>query len=176
MNGIKNILLLAICFINSVTTAQYISLDHTRTAQQLIENVLVNNLCANVSNFAVNGTNFTAGQNSYGYFSAGTSNFPIKVGILIIPSNSKNAIGSFISDKDAPKIELTDATLYCRDPDGDGVSVSDITKAANIIKNNDPKLAKLVDYKSLTETQNKTNSIKNSMAEKVLLTEEITLK
>ncbi|WP_348824494.1 choice-of-anchor L domain-containing protein [Flavobacterium aestuarii] len=112
MKGIKNILLVSICFITTVIKAQYITVDDTKTAQQLIENVLVNSSCANVSNFAVNGNSFTAGQNSYGYFNAGTSSFPIKEGVLIMTSNSQSAIGPYISDNgNDSKLWLGDSDL-----------------------------------------------------------------
>ena len=98
MNGIKNILLLVLYFLSTVASAQYITVDDTQTAQQLIENVLVNSSCANVSNFSATGDTFTSEQNSYGYFNSGSSNFPIKEGVLISTSSSKNARGPYISD------------------------------------------------------------------------------
>ncbi|MBW4360819.1 T9SS type B sorting domain-containing protein [Flavobacterium taihuense] len=98
MNGIKNILFLVLYFLCTVASAQYITVDDTQTAQQLIENVLVNSSCANVSNFSATGDTFTTGQNSYGYFNSGISNFPIKEGVLIATSSSKKARGPYISD------------------------------------------------------------------------------
>ena len=76
MKFAKNILfflLLIIAFQSG--KAQYIQIDDNQTAQELIENVLINSSCANVSNITVSGWAFTNG-NSYGYFNRGTSTFP----------------------------------------------------------------------------------------------------
>ena len=78
-----------------IANAQVITIDDSQTAQQLIENVLVKSTCANVSNFKATGDNFTAGHNSYGYFNAGTSNFPIKEGVILSTSTSKDAVGPY---------------------------------------------------------------------------------
>jgi gliding motility-associated-like protein len=98
MNGMKNILILVIYCISSAATAQYITVDNNQTAQQLIENVLVNSTCANVSNFRANGNNAIPAQNSYGYFS-GSGNFPFTQGVLLSTSNSQNAIGPYVSNR-----------------------------------------------------------------------------
>ncbi|HMI06508.1 MAG TPA: choice-of-anchor L domain-containing protein [Flavobacterium sp.] len=68
--------------------AQYIQVDDTYTAQQLVENVLINSPCANVSNFTVNGDTFSPGQQSFGYFSSGTSGFPFAQGIVLSTSRA----------------------------------------------------------------------------------------
>ena len=61
--------------------SQYIQVDDTYTAQQLVQNVLVNSPCATVSNISVSGIG-TSGQESYGYFTSGTSSFPFTDGII----------------------------------------------------------------------------------------------
>jgi gliding motility-associated-like protein len=100
MNSIKNILfIVVICFIPNVASAQYITVDDTKSAQELIETVLVNSSCANVFNFTVNGDTFSGVQNSYGYFNAGTSNFPLKEGVILSTSSSKTAIGPYVSNQ-----------------------------------------------------------------------------
>jgi gliding motility-associated-like protein len=96
MNGMKNILILVIYFYTTVATAQYITVDDTRTAQQLIENVLVNSSCANVSNFDARGNNAVPVENSFAYFNSGGSNFPFTEGVLLSTSASKNAIGPYV--------------------------------------------------------------------------------
>jgi gliding motility-associated-like protein len=113
MNSIKNILFLILCTFTTVASAQYITVDDTQTAQQLIENVLVKSTCANVSNFNAKGDTFTTGQNSYGYFNAGSSNFPISEGVIISTTKSKDAKGPYISDKG------NDNKLWLGDPDLD---------------------------------------------------------
>src|SRR6187431_513511 len=98
MNGIKNVLFIAFCFITTLVSAQYITVVDTKTAQDLIENTLVNNTCASASNFKATGDTFS-GQNSYGYFNAGTSNFPLKEGVILATSGSKTAIGPYASNQ-----------------------------------------------------------------------------
>jgi hypothetical protein len=46
------------------------------TAQQLVENVLVNSSCVTVSNFTVKGDPFSGSQNSFGYFN-NQGSFPL---------------------------------------------------------------------------------------------------
>ena len=99
MNSIKRILYFAFYSFSTVATAQNITVDDTQTAQHLIENVLVNSDCANVTNFNANGDTFNTGQNSYGYFNSGTSNFPFTEGVILSTSSSKNAIGPYASNK-----------------------------------------------------------------------------
>ncbi len=77
-----------------VMNAQYIQVDDTFTAQQLVQNVLVNNSpCAGVSNFSVSGGNFGTGQNSYGYFNSGGSGFPFADGIVLSTSKAFSTQG-----------------------------------------------------------------------------------
>lgn len=63
--------------------AQNITVDDTYSAQQLVQNVLVNSSCANVSNFSISGGAFGTGENSYGYFNAGISGFPLANGVVL---------------------------------------------------------------------------------------------
>ena len=74
--------------------AQYIQVDDTYTAQQLVQNVLVSNSpCAGVSNFSVSGDTFSGSQNSYGFFSNNTTVFPFSNGIVLATSRAKKAEG-----------------------------------------------------------------------------------
>lgn len=90
-----------LCFSWAIN-GQYIQVNDTYTAQQLVQNVLVgNSTCAGVSNFSVNGGNFANGQKSYGYFSAGTSGFPFTEGIVLSTSRAISTQGpnaSILSD------------------------------------------------------------------------------
>jgi gliding motility-associated-like protein len=75
--------------------AQYITVDDTKTAQELVERVLVNSSCATTSDPKASGDNYTAGRKSYAYFTAGTSNFPFKDGVLLSTGTSRNSIGPY---------------------------------------------------------------------------------
>lgn len=70
--------------------AQYIDVNDTYSAQQLVEDILINSPCANVSNFSVSGWD---AHKSYGYFSRGTSDFPFQEGVLITTGRAVSAIG-----------------------------------------------------------------------------------
>lgn len=60
-----------------------------------------------------------------------------------------------------PEIVLTNTTLTQCDDNGDGITVFDLTKADNIIKNNDTTLKPVVYYELLTDAQGKINPILN---------------
>lgn len=76
--------------------SQYIQVNDTYTAQQLIENVFAASGCAQVSNFSVNGENIS-GNLSYGFFQRGTSSFPFENGILLSTGKAVSAIGPNIA-------------------------------------------------------------------------------
>ncbi|MFV8345347.1 choice-of-anchor L domain-containing protein [Flavobacterium sp. ZB4P13] len=85
-----------ICCVIFDATAQSISVTDSYTAQQLVENVLVNSSCANVSTITVKGDSYSGSKNSYGYFNSGTSSFPFTEGIVLSTWSSKNSEGPFL--------------------------------------------------------------------------------
>lgn len=100
MKTIKTLLYCIILFSNFfITNAQYITVDDTKSEQELVENILVNSSCANVSNIQVQGDLSSTGQNSYGYFNSGTSNFPFNEGIVLSTWSSTNSEGPFIKTR-----------------------------------------------------------------------------
>lgn len=76
----------------TISNAQYIQVDDTYTAQQLIQNVFAGSGCANVSNVVVSGGNFGSEQ-SYGYFNQGTSSFPFANGIVLSTGKAVSTVG-----------------------------------------------------------------------------------
>lgn len=80
--------------------AQYITVDDTYTAEDLVNDVLFSNSCASVSNVSVSGGNFGNGQESWGFFSGNGSNFPFQNGIILSSGKIDNAPGpnTYISD------------------------------------------------------------------------------
>lgn len=80
--------------------SQYISVDQGFTAQQLVENVLINSTCASVSNVTVTGGNFVDGSKSWGFFSGNGSSFPFQNGIILATGKISNAPGpnTYLSD------------------------------------------------------------------------------
>lgn len=82
--------------------AQYISVDESYTAEELVEDVLFSNSCASVSNVSVSGGNFGTGEKSWGYFNAVGTSFDFEDGIILSTGKAVNGIGpnSSLSDDD----------------------------------------------------------------------------
>lgn len=96
MKRLQTILFFVLICCNTIgVSAQNITVDDTYSAQQLVENVLVNSSCATVSNFAATGDTFPAGQNSYGYFTNAGGSFPFKDGVVLTTSYAKKSIGPY---------------------------------------------------------------------------------
>ncbi len=81
--------LVALLYTN-FASSQTIEVQDNFTAQQLVEDVLINSPCANVSNFSVSGWDEFS---SYGYFSAGSSDFPFQEGVLLTTGKAISAVG-----------------------------------------------------------------------------------
>jgi gliding motility-associated-like protein len=93
MNFLKCAILIAVSYCFSVSSnAQYIQVDDTFTAQQLVEDILINSPCANATNFSVSGGNFGT-QQSFGYFTNGGSAFPFADGIVLSTGKAVSAVG-----------------------------------------------------------------------------------
>jgi len=98
MNYFRGVLVAVfICCLSGVAKAQVITIDDQKTPQQLVENILVNSSCVSITNASGKGDNFTAGQNSFAYFNAGTSKFPFSEGVVLTTSTSRNAVGPYYS-------------------------------------------------------------------------------
>lgn len=89
------LLLFIFIFYSSVGTilSQNIIVNDTYTAQQLVQNVLINSSCANVSNFTVSGGNFQTSEQSFGYFDSNSSGFPFANGIVLSTSRAISTQG-----------------------------------------------------------------------------------
>lgn len=104
--------LIFILFQTYLINAQNITVDDNFTATQLVEQFLINNPCANVSNVQVSGHTFDNGDKSYGYFNQNGSNFPFQEGVVITNGRAKSAIGpntTLLSE--GPSTWLGDADL-----------------------------------------------------------------
>ncbi|MBP6180632.1 choice-of-anchor L domain-containing protein [Flavobacterium sp.] len=88
-----------ICCASISVTGQSISVNDSYTAQQLVENVLVNSSCATITNPIATGDTFTAGKNSYAYFNNQGGSFPFTEGVLLSTWSSQNSIGPFIRNQ-----------------------------------------------------------------------------
>lgn len=90
---------LALLFTNSVFS-QYITVNESFTAQELVEDVLINSTCASISNVNVSGGDFTDGSKSWGFFNGNGSSFPFQNGIILATGKISNAPGpnTYLSD------------------------------------------------------------------------------
>jgi gliding motility-associated-like protein len=79
-------------FVAQASYSQYINVDDTYTANQLVENVLINSNCANITNISVSGSGNTAAE-SYGFFDGNSSGFPFASGVLLTTGTALSAIG-----------------------------------------------------------------------------------
>lgn len=72
--------------------SQYIQVDDTFTAQQLVNNFFAGSSCGQATNVSVSGGAFTGAQ-SFGNFNRGTSTFPFANGIILSTGRATSAIG-----------------------------------------------------------------------------------
>jgi gliding motility-associated-like protein len=84
--------LFLVCFSTNLS-AQYITVNDSYSAQQLIQDVLINSPCANVENFTVSGDPFSTGEQSYGFFNGNSSSFPFSNGIILCTARANRAPG-----------------------------------------------------------------------------------
>jgi gliding motility-associated-like protein len=89
----KKIIFIFFGVLFNIGVSQNITVNQTYTAQQLIENILVNSGCISVSNFSASGGNFGTSEFSYGYFNANGSAFPFQDGIVLSTGKLNSAVG-----------------------------------------------------------------------------------
>lgn len=93
MRSLQSIVyLLLLLGFQTVLQAQNITVDESLTATQLVQSILINNPCANISNVSATGWAFSNG-NSYGKFTSGGSAFPFADGVLLTTGRAQSAIG-----------------------------------------------------------------------------------
>ncbi|MFL9831011.1 choice-of-anchor L domain-containing protein [Flavobacterium sp. ST-87] len=96
----KSLLLILILFVllPAFTTikAQVISVDDTKTANELVSLLTNNSSCLQIINESVSGDSFTSGKNSYGIFNNTNPNFPFQSGIVLSTWSSTQSVGPFV--------------------------------------------------------------------------------
>ncbi|MCL9805782.1 T9SS type B sorting domain-containing protein [Flavobacterium amniphilum] len=88
----KKFVLILLFTFSSTSYSQYIQVDDTFTAQQLVNNFFAGNSCGQATNVSVSGGSFTGAQ-SFGSFNQGTSTFPFNNGIVLSTGRAVSAIG-----------------------------------------------------------------------------------
>ena len=118
---------IVILVISGKISAQNIVVDDTYTAQQLVEDVLINGPCASVSNFASSGDTFS-GESSLGYFTNTSPLFPFADGIVMSTARAKRSEG--------PNDNLIDegSTSWVGDQDLEGALQIDRTFNATVLE------------------------------------------
>ncbi len=95
MNNAKKLLIILFTIgISEQFFAQNIQVTDNVSAQDLIQNTLINSSCAAVFNFSATGGNFGSSEQSFGSFTAGTSGFPFAKGIVLSTSKAVSTQGS----------------------------------------------------------------------------------
>ena len=77
-------------------TAQVISVDDTKNANELVSLLTNNSSCLQIMNESVTGDSFTSGKNSYGVFTNTNPNFPFQSGIVLSTWSSTQSVGPFV--------------------------------------------------------------------------------
>jgi gliding motility-associated-like protein len=80
-------------FFSGNTFAQYLQVDDTYTATQLVRNFFSGGGCATVDNISVSGGNFGTSEQSFGFFDKSTSSFPFANGIVLSTGKATSATG-----------------------------------------------------------------------------------
>lgn len=86
-------LLFLVVFNIENTQAQYITVNDSFTAAQLVQSFFANSSgCGQATNISVTGGNFTAAQ-SFGFYTNGGTSFPLQDGIILSTGRATSAIG-----------------------------------------------------------------------------------
>lgn len=93
------VLLILFCCNILCISAQNITVDDSYTAKQLVENILINSTCVNVTNFSATGDRLPVGQNSYGYFNNAGGTFPFNEGVVLSTWSANNSIGPYVFNR-----------------------------------------------------------------------------
>lgn len=88
---IKTILYTYLSCIAYIATAQSIAINDSKSAQELIENVLIKSNCLVITNPVARGDTFTTGKASYGSFSNQGGSFPFSEGVVLSTWSAKHS-------------------------------------------------------------------------------------
>lgn len=96
MNYIKICLfVLFTCLLTVKVKAQNVTVDISKTPEELVKNILINSSCITIGSVDASGNPVTSAP-SYAYFNSANGSFPFTGGIVLSTSQSKNAEGPYI--------------------------------------------------------------------------------
>lgn len=79
--------------LTTIASAQYITIDNSKTPAQLIQELIPATSCVQATNIAISGWDFGGGQKSYAYFDSAGSGFPLDKGLIISTGKAASAVG-----------------------------------------------------------------------------------
>lgn len=99
----KSLLSIILCTLSICCTtigkAQFITVNDTYSAQNLVNLLTNNSPCVNTTNYNVTGDTFSGIKNSYGFFNAASTSFPFSEGIVLSTWSSTNSVGPFVRNQ-----------------------------------------------------------------------------
>lgn len=95
MKSLKKLLCLLFFASPFVTIAQFIRIEN-RSEAELVQQVLIKSNCAQISEISASGLRSGAGGNSFAYFNAENTNFPIREGVVLATIQSSTTVGPYI--------------------------------------------------------------------------------
>nr|WP_315188375.1 choice-of-anchor L domain-containing protein [uncultured Flavobacterium sp.] len=93
----KKIFYILLCCNFYAVQAQYITVDDSKTAQELVSELIPNNSCVTVSGEKISGDTSPLTSNSFGFFNQNGSSFSFSEGIVLSTWSSEKSVGPFIS-------------------------------------------------------------------------------
>lgn len=84
---------LTMLMFSTILSAQNISIDNTKTAEELVRGLFSSESCVSPTNISISGWDFGNGQKSYAWFNANSSGFPLGQGLLISTGRASSAAG-----------------------------------------------------------------------------------
>jgi gliding motility-associated-like protein len=96
MKWLQAILFFSFICCNTIFVSAQITVDDSKSAKELVENILVNSSCASVTTFYATGdNNVPIGTNSYGFFTNAGGSFPFIEGVLLSTQYAQKSIGPY---------------------------------------------------------------------------------
>ncbi|ESU26274.1 hypothetical protein FLJC2902T_27540 [Flavobacterium limnosediminis JC2902] len=78
---------------STLASAQYITIDNSKTPTQLVQDLFTAGSCVTPTNVTVSGWDFGGGEKSYAWFNSNSSGFPLANGLLISTGKASSAVG-----------------------------------------------------------------------------------
>ncbi|HSD13186.1 MAG TPA: choice-of-anchor L domain-containing protein, partial [Flavobacterium sp.] len=84
---------LLLLLFGTVVNAQNITIDNTKTPEQLVRDLFTTESCVEPLNVSITGWDFGNGEKSYAWFNSNSSGFPLGQGLIISTGRASSAVG-----------------------------------------------------------------------------------